>query len=116
MGAYLIAEAATYDDNNWQIGSVMLGLGALPAVGLGGVWYLKRRRARQPSPRRPAGPVAFSREPIPAGLRFAVLRRGVTDWTALVAHPRGDGCELAAGVFPTHLQRQPGLGRDPQRP
>ena len=39
------------------------------------VWSLQRYLARRRRPIRPGGPVAMSREPIPAGLRFAVLRR-----------------------------------------
>ncbi len=52
----------------------MLEFGTLPAVGLVGYWCL-RRRLRRFTARRPASPIAASREPIPAGLRFAVLRR-----------------------------------------
>lgn len=51
-----------------------------PAVlaGIGFVsyrWFRRRVGRPNPSLMRPASPVAVSREPIPAGLRFAVLRR-----------------------------------------
>lgn len=39
------------------------------------IGWLWRRQRRRPGVARPSSPTAFSREPIPAGLRFAVLRR-----------------------------------------
>lgn len=75
LGAYFVVEgyANRTADARWGIG--MLAIGGLPAIGgLAGYWYVKRRLNRRKL-RRPTGPIAASREPIPAGLRFAVLRR-----------------------------------------
>ena len=74
VGLYLVVEGYTNRNADGQPGVVMLEIGALPAIGLVGYWYVRRRLSR-PTPRRPTGPIAASREPIPAGLRFAVLRR-----------------------------------------
>ena len=59
---------------DFLLGLAMLVVGTLPLVvpvATRGLW----RRLHQSSNRRPASPIAASREPIPAGLRFAVLRR-----------------------------------------
>ena len=74
VGLYMVVEGYTNRNTDGQLGLLMLEFGTLPAVGLVGYWYV-RRRLRRPTTRRPASPIAASREPIPAGLRFAVLRR-----------------------------------------
>lgn len=71
LGAYLAVDGTSAGKVQ---GLVMLAIGTLPAVGVVGSWYV-RRRQRRPKAQRPSGPIAASREPIPAGLRFAVLRR-----------------------------------------
>ncbi len=53
--------------------AVVVGSSVLVLVAAGTVVILFRRRS-PPAPELPR-PVAYSREPIPAGLRFAVLRR-----------------------------------------
>ena len=75
VGVYLIVDGVTNHNGDWRLGAPMLALGTLPALGLGVYRYIRRWLARRQLARRPAGPVAYSREPIPAGLRFAVLRR-----------------------------------------
>lgn len=59
---------------------VELAIVGMSVATIGAYVRLRRRRLervwlRLRPPRRPRGPVATSREPIPAGLRFAVLRR-----------------------------------------
>jgi len=57
-------------------------------------WKLVRRRRRLSRlARRPRGPVATSRVPIPAGLRFAVLRRDGFR-CAYCGQGEGDGVKL----------------------
>jgi hypothetical protein len=73
-GLYQVVEGYLNRNADGGPGLVMLEIGALPALGLVVYWYI-RRRLRRPTARRPSGPIAASREPIPAGLRFAVLRR-----------------------------------------
>lgn len=49
---------------------------ALYRVGIPALrWWRRRRAARAMAVRRPPSAAVMSREPIPAGLRFAVLRR-----------------------------------------
>lgn len=59
--------------------AVEAALGAVIVAGVAGrsgvlAWAWRRWRPR-PTPAAPSRPVAYSREPIPAGLRFAVLNR-----------------------------------------
>jgi hypothetical protein len=58
--------------------SLALALAAPIVVAVGAVLaysWVRRRRRSSGAPGGPPRPVALSREPIPAGLRFAVLRR-----------------------------------------
>jgi hypothetical protein len=74
LGLYLVVDGYTNQNADGQWGILALAIGALPAIGLMGYTYVSRRMSR-PTAHRPTGPIAASREPIPAGLRFAVLRR-----------------------------------------
>jgi hypothetical protein len=74
FGAVCVLSGVSNHDNGWLLGLAILALGVLPVVvpiGVRRLWP----RLRRSSAGRPASPVAASREPIPAGLRFAVLRR-----------------------------------------
>ena len=73
-GLYQVVEGYLNRNADGGPGMVMLEIGALPAIGVLVYWYV-RRRLRRPKARRPSSPIAASRQPIPAGLRFAVLRR-----------------------------------------
>ena len=73
VALYCLVEGNLNHNSDARFGDLLLGLGMLPVVGRIGLWYLRRHKRQQTV--RPAGPIAFSREPIPAGLRFAVLRR-----------------------------------------
>ena len=73
--ALLVVPALVYE--SWpRIGSAVVA-GILVVVGIAiavalWLWIHRRRKNR---PHAPGGPIAAGREPIPAGLRFAVLRR-----------------------------------------
>ncbi len=82
---------STYPGGGWilpTVGAVLLGLGLIWAAPR--LWRLRRRRQQ---PKRPGGPIATSRVPIPAGLRFAVLRRDGFR-CAYCGRGEGDGVRL----------------------
>jgi 5-methylcytosine-specific restriction endonuclease McrA len=77
FGLYGVVEGRIQHTSDERLGFLTLAVGTLPVIAWGGAWFIRRwwRRRTQQRLARPLGPVAFSREPIPAGLRFAVLRR-----------------------------------------
>jgi hypothetical protein len=75
--AVLVVTVETLTTYPWPVRLTILAVMVLAPVGVAAApvalrfWKWRRRVRGQ----RPSSPIAFSREPIPAGLRFAVLRR-----------------------------------------